>query len=56
MTTDWDDYERRVQELEAQGITRSDAQAIVDAYDLKKEQRKAIIFDHVRIIQGKEDQ
>jgi len=32
-----DDYERRVQELEAQGISRSDAQAIVDAEDMQNE-------------------
>lgn len=30
-TVDWADYERRVQALEAQGLTRSDAQAVVDA-------------------------
>jgi hypothetical protein len=39
----WDDeanaeYEKRVNDLEAEGLTRSDAQAIVDAEDL---QRKA---------------
>lgn len=28
---DWEDYERRVQAYEAEGMTRSDAQAVVDA-------------------------
>ena len=28
------DYERRVRELEAEGMTRSDAQAVADAQDL----------------------
>lgn len=28
---DWDDYEKRVQELEDEGLTRSDAQAAIDA-------------------------
>ena len=34
----WVEYEKRVNDLEAEGLTRSDAQAIVDAEDL---QRKA---------------
>jgi len=34
----WVEYEKRVTDLEAEGLTRSDAQAIVDAEDL---QRKA---------------
>lgn len=28
---DWQEYERRVQEMEDEGMTRSDAQAVVDA-------------------------
>jgi hypothetical protein len=28
---DWDDYEKRVQNLEAEGMTRSDAQGVADA-------------------------
>lgn len=28
---DWEDYERRVQAYEAEGMTRSDAQAVVEA-------------------------
>jgi len=28
---DWQEYERRVSELEAEGIDRSDAQGVVDA-------------------------
>lgn len=27
---DWDEYDRRVTEIENQGMTRSDAQAVVD--------------------------
>jgi hypothetical protein len=27
---DWEEYERRVSELEEEGLTRSDAQSIVD--------------------------
>ena len=34
----WVEYDKRVEQLEAEGLTRSDAQAIVDAEDL---QRKA---------------
>ena len=30
-TVDWAEYERRVQAYEAQGLTRSDAQGVVDA-------------------------
>lgn len=33
--TDWDDYEKRVQNLEAEGLTRSDAQAVADAELMK---------------------
>ena len=33
----WIEYERRVQELEAQGLTRSDAQGVVDAEDMQNE-------------------
>ena len=33
---DWDEYERRVQELEDQGVSRSDAQGIVDAEMMQK--------------------
>lgn len=29
--TNWVEYERRVAELEAKGLTRSDAQGVVDA-------------------------
>jgi hypothetical protein len=28
---DWEDYEKRVRELEDEGLTRSDAQGVVDA-------------------------
>lgn len=28
---DWEEYERRVQEMEDEGMSRSDAQAVVDA-------------------------
>jgi hypothetical protein len=28
---DWQEYERRVSELEAEGLDRSDAQGVVDA-------------------------
>lgn len=28
---DWQEYELRVQEMEAEGMSRSDAQAVVDA-------------------------
>ena len=34
---DWADYERRVEALEAEGLTRSDAQAVVDC-ELMQEQ------------------
>lgn len=34
----WIEYDKRVNELEAEGLTRSDAQAVIDAEDL---QRKA---------------
>ena len=30
MNVDWEEYARRVTKLEAEGMTRSDAQAIVD--------------------------
>ena len=33
---DWEEYERRVQELEDQGVSRSDAQGIVDAEMLQQ--------------------
>ena len=33
---DWDEYESRVQELEDQGVSRSDAQGIVDAEMMQK--------------------
>jgi len=32
-----DEYEKRVQELEAEGMTRSDAQAIADLEEMKGE-------------------
>ena len=32
----WQTYDRRVQALEAEGLTRSDAQGVVDAEDLKE--------------------
>jgi len=32
----WAEYDRRVREYEKQGMTRSDAQAIVDAEDMPK--------------------
>ena len=31
------DYERRVREMESEGMTRSDAQAVVDAQDLTRQ-------------------
>jgi hypothetical protein len=34
----WIEYERRVQKLEAEGLTRSDAQAVVDAENLQSEE------------------
>jgi hypothetical protein len=30
----WNEYERRVEKLEAEGLTRSDAQGVVDAEDM----------------------
>lgn len=33
----WEAYERRVQELEAEGMTRSDAQGCADAEEMTKE-------------------
>jgi len=33
---DLSDYERRVQELEAEGLTRSDAQGVADAERMKR--------------------
>jgi hypothetical protein len=30
----WIEYERRVAELEAKGLTRSDAQGVIDAEDV----------------------
>ena len=33
----WIEYERRVQKLEAEGLTRSDAQGVVDAENLQNE-------------------
>lgn len=34
---DIENYEKRVRELEAEGMTRSDAQAVADCEELKKE-------------------
>jgi hypothetical protein len=39
-SVDWDEYERRVQVLEDEGMTRSDAQGIVDM-EMEQEQRHA---------------
>ena len=36
---DWAEYNRRVEELENQGLSRSDAQAVVDA---EMQQRKEV--------------
>tara|TARA_R110000851_G_scaffold303152_1_gene460686 strand:+ start:95 stop:223 length:129 start_codon:yes stop_codon:yes gene_type:complete len=33
----WKEYEKRVNELETEGLTRSDAQGVVDAEDLKRQ-------------------
>jgi hypothetical protein len=33
----WEEYEKRVQAYEDEGCTRSDAQSIVDAEDMRKE-------------------
>lgn len=38
LRVDWELYERRVQALEDQGLTRSDAQGIVDM-EMEQEQR-----------------
>ena len=52
------DYEARVRAVEAEGCTRSDAQAVVDAEDLKasraaKEARPAIVKDeHLEYLDG----
>jgi hypothetical protein len=35
LSPEWQDYEQQVQALEAEGLTRSDAQGVVDAKDLK---------------------
>jgi hypothetical protein len=37
LSPEWQEYERRVQSLEDEGLTRSDAQGVVDAEDLKKD-------------------
>jgi len=37
---DWDDYDRRCRELEDQGLTRSDAQGVIDL-QIKREQADA---------------
>lgn len=39
-------YETRVNELEAEGLTRSDAQAIVDAEDLQRVVMKRLRRHH----------
>tara|TARA_R110000787_G_C13175730_1_gene421278 strand:- start:9 stop:137 length:129 start_codon:yes stop_codon:yes gene_type:complete len=33
----WKEYEKRVRQLEAEGLTRSDAQAVIDAEDIKRQ-------------------
>ena len=37
-STDWDEYRARVEALEADGLTTSDAQAVVDA-EMRQERR-----------------
>ena len=41
LSPEWQEYERRVQSLEDEGLTRSDAQGVVDAEDLKKDREDA---------------
>ena len=37
---DWAGYERRILQLEWDGLSRSDAQAVIDAEDLKKSRKE----------------
>jgi hypothetical protein len=38
--TDWEEYDRRVREYEDKGLTRSDAQGVVDAEDMGREAKR----------------
>ena len=37
----WTEYEKRVKELEAEGLTRSDAQGVADAEELNRRTNNA---------------
>lgn len=40
MEIDWEEYERRVNSLELEGLTRSDAQAVVEV-EIEKERNSS---------------
>lgn len=44
--TDWDEYRKRVDALEAEGLTTSDAQAVVDAEMMQENEAYNLGFMH----------
>ncbi len=40
------DYEKRVKEMEAQGLTRSDAQGVIDAQDMQRNPKPWVVVRH----------